>query len=101
MLRTLESQIHFVKEVQRVDTAGITPLRAIRDESPEATKESSIGLDDLKEALSKERSIGRSKKIQRVQSEKNTSPDGDAWDGNALGSASRTMGKYFYVDLGN
>jgi hypothetical protein len=101
MLKTLESQIHFVKEIQQIDTTGITPLRSIRDESPEAVKEASIGLDNLKDALAKERTVGRSKKIQRLQSHKNASPDSDAWNGNALGSASKTMGKYFVVDLGN
>ncbi|KAL1965578.1 hypothetical protein VTN77DRAFT_5662 [Rasamsonia byssochlamydoides] len=101
MLKTLESQIHFVKEIQSVDTTNVTPLRSIRDESDEAVKESTIGLDDLKEAMAKERVIGRSKKIHRIQTEKNANPDGAEWDGNALGSASKTMGKYFVVQTGN
>lgn len=101
MLKTLESQIHFVKEIQRVDTANVTPLRSIRDESDEAVKESTIGLDNLREAMAKERVVGRSKRIHRIQTEKNANPDGAEWDGNALGSASRTMGKYFVVQTGS
>jgi hypothetical protein len=101
MLKTLESQIHFVKEIQRIDTAGIPPLRSIRDESAEAVQEVSIGLDNLKEAFSKEHTVGRSKKIERAHSEKNIPPDGDAWDGNALNTASKRIGKYFVVDLGD
>ncbi|OJZ91632.1 hypothetical protein ASPFODRAFT_122688 [Aspergillus luchuensis CBS 106.47] len=55
MLETLESQIHFVKQVQRIDATGVEPLQSIRDESPEAVQENTIGLEKLREALSKER----------------------------------------------
>lgn len=98
MLQTLESQIRFVKEMQQVDTAGVEPLRAIRDETPDAVTETTIGLDQLRDALAMERVSGRSKRIQRVHGEKNTRPDGDTWDNNALGSATKTKGKYFVVE---
>ncbi|KAJ5190905.1 DUF726 domain protein [Penicillium cinerascens] len=101
MLKTLKSQIHFVKEMQSVDTAGVEPLRSIRDESPAAVKETTIGLDRLKDAISKERVTGRRRRVQRVQNERNTRPDGSAWDGNALGSASKTKGPYFIVETGS
>jgi Asp-tRNA(Asn)/Glu-tRNA(Gln) amidotransferase C subunit len=97
MLRTLESQVHFVKEIQRVDTTGIKPLQSIRDESVQALNECSIGLDSLKEVMAKERVTGRRRRIQRIQSTKSDLPDAMAWDGNALGSASNTMGKFFVV----
>ncbi|KAJ6108374.1 DUF726 domain protein [Penicillium sp. IBT 18751x] len=100
MLKTLESQIHFVKEMQSVDTAGVEPLRSIRDESPAAVKEMTIGLDKLKDAIAKERVTGRRRRVQRMQDERNTHPDGSAWDGNALGSASKIKGPYFFVDTG-
>lgn len=101
MIDTLESQIHFVKEIQRVDASGVEPLQSIRDETPEAVKENTIGLDRLKEAMSKERVIGRRKMVQRIQAEKNEHPDGDAWDGNAMGYASKTKGRFFVVESGN
>lgn len=101
MLKTLESQIHFVKEIQRVDATGVEPLRSIRDESPAAVQEVTIGLDRLKEALAKEQVVGRQRRIRRMQSEKNDRPDGAIWDGNVLGSASKTKGKYFVVETGN
>lgn len=101
MLKTLESQIHFVKEMQSVDTAGVEPLRSIRDESPAAVKETTIGLDRLKDAIAKERVTGRRRRVQRAQDERNTRPDGSAWDGNALGSASKTKGPYFIVEAGS
>ncbi|KAF4762969.1 hypothetical protein HAV15_001332 [Penicillium sp. str.  len=99
MLDTLESQIHFVKEIQLVDTTGVAPLARIRDESPAAIEEETIGIEKLKEALAKEKVSGRRGKIQRVPGEKNDRPDGTAWDGNALGSATKTKGKYFVVEI--
>ncbi|KAJ5835890.1 Aspartyl/glutamyl-tRNA(Asn/Gln) amidotransferase C subunit [Penicillium robsamsonii] len=101
MLDTLESQIHFVKEIQLVDTTGVAPLARIRDESPAAMEEETIGIERLREALAKEKVSGRRGKIQRVPGEKNDRPDGTAWDGNALGSATKTKGKYFVVEIGN
>lgn len=101
MLDTLESQIHFVKQIQRVDASGVEPLQSIRDETPEAVKENTIGLEKLKEALSKERVVGRNMRIQRIESQRNERPDGDIWDGNALAYASKTKGKFFVVDTKN
>ncbi|RAK96256.1 DUF726 domain protein [Aspergillus ibericus CBS 121593] len=95
MLETLESQIHFVKQIQSVDATGVEPLQSIRDETPEAVKENTIGLEQLREALSKERVVGRNKRIQRVEGPRNDRPDGDIWDGNALAYASKTKGKFF------
>jgi hypothetical protein len=97
MLKTLESQIHFVREIQRVDAKDVPPLRAIRDESQEAIKETTIGLQQLKDALAKEKVVGRRNKIQRVETKNETTPDSDQWDGNALGAATKSIGKYFVV----
>ena len=97
MLKTLESQIHFVKEVQSIDTTDVIPLRRICDESAEAQEENTIHLEDLKEALAKERTVGRNRRIERVPDEQSHTPDEGIWDGNALGSASKTMGKFFVV----
>lgn len=99
MLQTLQSQIHFVKEIQAVNTTNVAPLRSIRDESEEAVKESTIGLDRLRDVLEKERVVGRSKRIQRMPSDDHGRPDDGEWDGNALGSASKTKGKYFVVEI--
>ncbi|KAI9733681.1 MAG: hypothetical protein M1834_003283 [Cirrosporium novae-zelandiae] len=67
MLATLQSQLHFVREIQNIDTKGVEPLRAIRDETSVAQKESEIGLDDeeIKKALEQEEVIGRSRRIRR------------------------------------
>ncbi|KGM91655.1 uncharacterized protein PADG_12225 [Paracoccidioides brasiliensis Pb18] len=97
MLKTLESQIHFVREVQRIDTSGITPLRSIRDETVEAQKENTIGKKDLEESLKQEQYVGWSRRIQRTKAEKLTHPDGEVWDGDALKPASKVIGRYFVV----
>ena len=39
MLSTLSSQLHFVKDIQSVDTTGVEPLRSLRDETAEGEKE--------------------------------------------------------------
>ncbi|KAJ5435290.1 Aspartyl/glutamyl-tRNA(Asn/Gln) amidotransferase C subunit [Penicillium cf. griseofulvum] len=70
MLDILESQIHFVKEIQLVDTTGVAPLARIRDESPAAMQEEMIGIEKLREALAKEKVSGRRGKIQRIPGEK-------------------------------
>lgn len=97
MLKTLESQIHFVKKVQGIDTTGVTPLRSISDESEEAQEENKISLKTLEASLKQERYIGRSRRIQRTRSERSTNPDDEVWDGDALKPASKTMGRYFVV----
>ncbi|KAL1599935.1 hypothetical protein SLS59_006008 [Nothophoma quercina] len=96
MLDTLAAQLHFVGEIQRVDTTGVKPLRAIRDETEAAEKEQTIGLDTLKEVLTKEKFIGKwHRRIQR-----DTTPvdakDVEHWD--VLGAAEKKVGKYFVVE---
>jgi len=96
MLDTLAAQLHFVGKIQEVDTTGVEPLRAIRDETIEAEEEHTISVATLQEALDKEKVIGtHHKRIQR-----DTSPvdakDAEGWD--VLGSAERKTGKYFVVE---
>ncbi|KAK2839192.1 hypothetical protein FQN49_006383 [Arthroderma sp. PD_2] len=101
MLKTLASQIHFVQEIQQVDTTNVAPLRSIRDETGDAQKENTIDLALLKSALEREEFVGRAKRIRRKQAEKLDKPDGDAWDGDALKAANKTMGRYFVVQSGS
>ena len=96
MLDTLAAQLHFVGEIQRVDTTGVKPLRAIRDETKAAEAEQTTGLETLKEALANEKTIGKwHRRIQR-----DTTPvdarDVEDWD--VLGSAEKKAGKYFVVE---
>lgn len=96
MLDTLAAQLHFVGEIQRVDTTGIKPLRTIRDETKQAEEEQTIGMETLREALAKEKTIGKwHRRIQR-----DTTPidakDVEEWD--VLGSAEKKAGRYFVVE---
>lgn len=96
MLDTLAAQLHFVGEIQRVDTTGIKPLRAIRDETEKAEQEQTIGLDTLKEALAKEQTIG--KWHRRIQRDTTPADAKDAEDWDVLGSAEKKVGRYFVVE---
>lgn len=96
MLSTLSAQLHFVGEIQQVDTEGVKPLRAIRDETETAEKEQTITLETLKDALAQEKVIGKHhKRIQRDTTPVDAS-DVEDWD--VLGAAERKAGKYFVVE---
>ncbi|OAA70470.1 DUF726 domain protein [Cordyceps fumosorosea ARSEF 2679] len=94
MIATLQSQLHFVKAVQRVDTTGLEPLQAIRDETEEGWKEGTIGLGDLKQVLAKEVRVGHYKRPRRVKEK--IESEAENWD--ALSTASKKAGKYFVVE---
>lgn len=96
MMNTLADQLHFVGKIQQVDTTGVEPLRAMRDETEDAENEQAVSVQSLQEALSKEKVVGKyHKRIQR-----DTTPvdakDVEDWD--VLGSAQRKVGKYFVVE---
>lgn len=96
MLDTLAAQLHFVGEIQRVDTTGVKPLQAIRDETKVSQREQTIGSDTLEEALAKEKVIGKwHRRIQRDTTPVNAK-DVEDWD--VLGSAEKKVGKYFVVE---
>lgn len=98
MLQTLNSQLHFVTEIQNVDTTGIEPMRSIRDETREAEKENEINLEDLKEAFAKEEIVGRSRRLRRRKDSPVDTQGAEDWD--VLGQASRKVGRYFVVESG-
>lgn len=96
MLKTLHSQLHFVKALQTVNTEGVEPLVSIRDETPEAQIENTIGLETLKDALANEDIQGKNGRPRRRRDMKVDTGDAEDWD--VLGTASRKVGKYFVVD---
>lgn len=99
MLKTLESQIHFVREIQKVDTTGVEPLRAIRDETADGTEEQTIKLSDLQEYLDAEKVVGRNGRIQRQPKDDPESRKAEDWDPFAMSQGKR-MGNYFFVRKG-
>lgn len=99
MLSTLASQLHFVKDIQQVDTTGVEPLKSLRDETAAGEKEAELGLAALKDALALEEIRGKHhKRIRRRRSE-NVGKEGQEWD--VLGTASRKVGRYFVVEGGS
>jgi Asp-tRNA(Asn)/Glu-tRNA(Gln) amidotransferase C subunit len=96
MIDTLSAQLHFVGKIQSVNTEGVEPLRAIRDETLAAEEESTITLDTLSDALAQEEVVGKHhKRIQRKASPVDAK-DAEDWD--VLGSAKRKSGRYFVVE---
>jgi Asp-tRNA(Asn)/Glu-tRNA(Gln) amidotransferase C subunit len=96
MLKTLSSQLHFVKEIQKVDTTGVEPFRSLRDETEAGEKEAELGLDALKEALAQEDVRGKYHK--RIRRRRAASQATASWD--PLQTAQRKVGRYFVVEGG-
>jgi Asp-tRNA(Asn)/Glu-tRNA(Gln) amidotransferase C subunit len=96
MLDNLAAQLHFVGKIQQVNTKGVEPLRAIRDETTAAEEEHTIGLEALQDALANEKVIGTH--YRRIQRDTTPVDAKDAEDWDVLGSAERKAGKYFVVE---
>lgn len=112
MLRTLQQQLHFVKEIQKVDTTGVTPLVALRDETQEARQEREFTLESLREFLRMEDKVGVNGTIRRRKVPVDWTKEfpahrkgvGDNQDDRILtpfdmgeGDASRKRGQFFFV----
>lgn len=70
LLDTLHTQLHFVRAIQAVDTAGVAPLTSIRDESSTTARATAAEtFDKLKEALASETVVGFRGRPRRVREE--------------------------------
>lgn len=102
MLSTLSSQLHFVKDVQQVDTTGVEPLRSLRDETLEGEKEAELDMEAMSEALSQEEVKGkyhkRIRRRRRVDVVEEERPTRETWD--PLGTAGKKVGRFFVVEGG-
>ncbi|KAI0385330.1 hypothetical protein F5Y04DRAFT_183523 [Hypomontagnella monticulosa] len=99
MLATLESQLGFVRAVRDVDTTGVEPLRAIRDETAAGLREQAVGLEQLREALENEDVMGHARRPRRRRGLEQRDPSVEGWD--VLAGASETAGRYFVVRAGS
>lgn len=94
MLKTLSSQLHFVKQIQDVDTEGVEPFRSLRDETEVGELESELGMTAMKEALALEEVVG--KHHERIRRKRHPpAQNGEMWD--VLDTAERKVGRYFVV----
>lgn len=108
MLDTLHHQLYFLKKIHEVDTEGVEPLVALRDETEEGVEERTVRLEHLKEVLDQELKVGRARRRRRVrdsmiESEKEMKEGWDKWD--VLGTAEEVAevagsGRYFVVRSG-
>ncbi|EXJ54065.1 hypothetical protein A1O7_09402 [Cladophialophora yegresii CBS 114405] len=113
MLSDLRDQVHFVKEIQKVDTTGVQPLVAIRDETSEHRREQTITREKLAEYLALEEKKGKNGTIRRRRDTYQVtsfSPDSQAWKEDPIawsrvedpwatgeGAETRRMGRFFFV----
>jgi Asp-tRNA(Asn)/Glu-tRNA(Gln) amidotransferase C subunit len=95
MISTLRDQLHFVRAVQRVNTHGVEPLRAIQDETDVARRENTITLSHMKGLLDAEERVGHYKRAKRVR-QRIEDERSEKWQ--VLATAGRTAGKYFVVE---
>ncbi|KAF7954478.1 hypothetical protein EAE96_005599 [Botrytis aclada] len=104
LLDTLHLQLHFLRDIQKVNTEGIEPLRSIRDETLEAEALESIGLQtkEIQEALKKEEYKGRNKRPRRQPGTVINTQGVEEWDvtGTATEKVEFGGGKYFIVRSG-
>ena len=118
LLQTLEAQLAFVRAVRDVDTSGVEPLRAIRDETAAGRREQTVGLEALRDALAREDVVGHARRPRRrrkgrerqqgeeagevgagtAAQEDPRVPGVEDWD--VLAGASETAGPYFVVRSG-
>ena len=99
MLKTLDSQLHFVREIQKLKTDSVTPLKSILDESPTADSEREIGYEELKGSLGDgdaSRRLSRAKR--RGTGTLDVPNEAEDWD--VLKQAERKAGRYFMVEAG-
>lgn len=94
MLSTLSSQLHFVRDIQKVETNGVAPLQAIRDETSKGAREQTIGIEQLRETLDNEDVIGHARRPRRRRTSL-VNPEVESWQ--VLANASETSGPYFVV----
>jgi hypothetical protein len=101
MLNALHSHLHFVREIQSVNTEGVEPLQSIRDETIQGIKEATIGLDQLKWQLGLEEVKGRGKRPRRPRV-KPPIKKAEDWDvlGTAQDKVHTPTGSYFVVRSG-
>ncbi len=100
MISELQSQLQFVRAIQEVDTDGVEPLVALRDETEEGEKEGTIGLEEMRGELGKEEVVGMRGRIVRRRSAEGEGEGGKegAGDLDLLAQAPRRLGRYVVVD---
>jgi len=91
-----------VRDIQKVDTEGVEPLVAIRDETEEGIREITIGVEQVKDALKREEVVGRNRRQRRRMEGVSDLQGMEDWD--VLGTAGEKVegptGRFFVVRSG-
>lgn len=105
MISDLQSQLQFVRAIQEVDTDGVEPLVAVRDETAEGEREGTIGMEEMREELGKEEVVGMRGRIVRKGGRREGKGEDGEEEGKEGGSgldllaqAPRRSGRYVVVD---
>ncbi|KAK4166208.1 hypothetical protein QBC43DRAFT_21707 [Cladorrhinum sp. PSN259] len=111
ILSTLQSQLHFVRAIQTIDTSNVPPLPSIRDETTAGIQEQTITLSNpaIRRALEQEQLVGKWKRPQRQKPSRKQIEEEQQetakklgvppnWD--VLGNATEKFGGYFVVRSG-
>lgn len=96
MIKDLQSQLHFVKAIQKVNTDGVKPLQSIRDETRRAELENTITVQSLKDEFDKEVVVGRRGRITKAEVPPCDAEGVEDWD--PLAQAPKKLGRYFVVE---
>ena len=97
MIADLQSQLQFVRAVQGIDTKGVEPLVALRDETEQGEEEGTIGLERMRGELEKEEVVGmRGRIVRRKGVEVKGEDEGRGVD--LLAQAPKRLGRYVVVD---
>ncbi len=96
MIKDLQSQLHFVRAIQKVNTDGVEPLQSIRDETKGAERENMITVESLKDEFGKEVVVGKRGRITKPEIVAVDTEGVEDWD--PLGQAPKKLGRYFVVD---
>ena len=102
MIETLHSQLHFVKDIQKVNTEGVEPLISLRDETEEGIQDITVTMDTLKEAFVGEEIVGaRLRRPRRTREEGNPERVVGVEDWDPLSTSGQVVerggGRYFVV----
>ena len=93
-----------MRAIQEVDTEGVEPLKAVRDETKNAERESEITLESLRAEFEKEEVVGKRGRIRKkegMEAETGKRERGvgvEGWD--LLRQAPKKMGRFVVVETG-
>lgn len=95
----MHTQLQFVRDIQSVDTTGVEPLRAIRDETSAGLAETTITLDRLRDGLDRETVFGYRRRPRRVRTDEARERSGEELLVDEATEERRERG-YFVVESG-